>query len=132
MQRASACRMWRPPWPLSPRRERSRSRSWRGDPTAQGELLPGAEGIPRLHAHSIACSRGGQGRFEVETVAGEHAAECRRLDLVEDLAVGIEDLDEQAHICHAASTVVVDIARIDRGAFLRESRLRIDAEPSLV
>ena len=43
-------------------------------------------------------------------------------------ALGIERLDEQPYICHAASAIIVDIARIDRGALLRLNRLGIDAE----
>jgi hypothetical protein len=74
--------------------------------------LPSGEGIPRQHAHSIARARAPEGYFEVEAIAAEHAAERFPLGLADHLALCIEGLDQQAYICHTASTIVVDIARI--------------------
>src|SRR5262249_32877747 len=88
----------------------------------------GGEGIPRQHARSVGRARDLEGDLEVETIAAEHAAERDSLGLADHLARGIERLDEQPYVRHAAPTIVVEIAGIDGDALLRLSHLGIDAE----
>jgi len=47
------------------------------------------------------------------------------LGLADDLALGIERLDEQARIPHAAGAVVVEVAPDDGAPFLRLARLNL-------